>query len=422
MEIAVIILLILCNGFFALAEIAFVSSRRETLGSNDSKNARTVLRMMEEPDRFLSSIQVGITLIGIVSGTFSGVTLAHDLAAQITRTGISLPYVNQISLVTVVTLVTYFSIVFGELVPKVVGLRNPEKTILFMIPFVRVFAAAMHPFVVFLSVSTKTVVRLAGIRNTGIEENVDPVKQILGIAKLAAIRNKINRQQETIIKNTVGIKNLKIADIMVRREDMHTLRADMNPADALLDAHVHHHTRYPLVDPELNGDVIGYVNFKDIVNALRLNPRSQRLAGICRPIASVVESDPVVETLPLLIRKHQHIALVRDTNGGITGMVTLENMLETIVGDIGDEYDVLPDYLYNINETRMVAGGGVLLSKLRSVFREDFPGTATTLSQWLTEKISPPLRVEKKITVGGLDFEIRKLSRSKIYEVLIDRN
>jgi putative hemolysin len=420
-SILIIILLILCNGFFALAEIAFVSSRREIIESLGSKNSRVVLAMMEEPDRFLSSIQVGITLIGIVSGTFSGVAFAGDLATLLSHLAVPIPYTYQVSLISVIALVTYFSIVFGELVPKVIGLRNPEKTILIIIPIISFFAAAMHPIVVFLSFSTKTILRLIGIQHTGIDEKVDPVKEILGIAKVAAIKNKINRQQETIIRNTMSIKTLSVADIMVRREEMRTLRAGMNPADALLAAHVHHHTRYPLVDEEQGGAIIGYVNFKDIVNALRLNPQSQQLAGICRPIANLRDSDLVVDALPLLIRTHQHIALVRNRNGALTGLVTLENMLETIVGDIKDEYDILPDYLYNINETRMVAGGGVTLKQLRRAFGEEFPETDETLSRWLSARIPPPLKVEKKVTVGSLEFEVRKISRAKIHEVLIDR-
>lgn len=422
MEIAIIALLILCNGFFALAEIAFVSSRREIIESHDSRNVQIVIRMMEEPDRFLSSIQVGITLIGIVSGTFSGVALADDLAAALSRTGFQIPYAYQLSLVTVVALVTYFSIIFGELVPKVIGLRNPEQTILFMMPFIRVFATAMHPVIVFLSFSTKSILRLLGIRHTGIDEKVDPVREILGIAKIAAIKNKINKQQLTIIRNTMGIKTLTVAGIMVRREDMRTLRADMNPADALLAAHIHHHTRYPLTDEERGGAIIGYVNFKDIVNALRLNPESQQLAGICRPIAYVKETELVVDALPHLILTHHHIAMVRDRNGAITGLVTLENMLETIVGDIKDEYDTLPDYLYNINETRMVAGGGVSMNKLRRVFGDVIPESDQTLSHWLASQIPGPIKVEKKFTAGALEFEVRKISRSKIFEVIIDRN
>ena len=142
--------------------------------------------------------------------------------------------------------------------------------------------------------------------------------------------------------------------------------------------------------------------------------------GICRPIAYVKETDLVVDSLPLLIRTHQHIAMVRDKSGAIAGLVTLENMLETIVGDIKDEYDILPDYLYNINETRIVAGGGVSLKRLRGIFGDSVPDIDQSLSSWLALKISPPLKVEKRYVSGNLEIEIRKLSRSKIYEVIID--
>jgi putative hemolysin len=142
--------LIAINGFFALSEIAFISSRREIIESErgrGARNADTVLRMMDEPDRFLSSIQVGITLIGIVSGVYGGIAIADDISKLITRTGLSQEIAHDLSLVFVVGIITYLSIVLSELVPKTIGLKSPEKVILSVIPIIKIFSLITHPVV-----------------------------------------------------------------------------------------------------------------------------------------------------------------------------------------------------------------------------------------------------------------------------------
>jgi putative hemolysin len=237
---------------------------------------------------------------------------------------------------------------------------------------------------------------------------------------MAAIKNKIDFEQEKIIKNTISLRNLSVKDIMVHKSDMRILTTDMSPSDALVASHVHHHTRYPLVDKSNNDQIIGYVNFKDIVNTVRLNPLSPSLKGIRRPIEYVSENGKVTEVLRHLIRVHQHIAIVRSKNGSVCGLITLENILETFVGDIKDEYDVLPEYLYDINESRLLAGGGIPLSALRERIGSAIPDLKKTLCQLLLELSSKPLKVESTIIYNGVRFEIRKMSRSRINEIIVD--
>ncbi len=424
MEILIIFVLIFINGIFALAEIAFVSSRREIIESyayQGKKNAKLVLKMMETPDRFLSVIQVAITLIGIISGTFSGIAITDNLSTFIKGISFISPYADTVSLFFVVTTVTYLSIVLGELVPKSIGLKDPEKFILTLIPLINIFSMIMNPVVSFLSMSTKLILRIIGSKPSKINDDSDPIKEILGFAKMAAIKNKIDREQEKIIKNAITSRDLTVKDIMVKKADMRILTTDMSPSDALVTAHVHHHTRYPLIDNTKNGEIIGYINFKDIVNTVRLNPLSPSLTGIRRPIEYVSESDKVTEVLHHLIRVHQHIAIVRSKNGTEIGMITLENILETFVGDIKDEYDIPPEYLYEINENRLLAGGGITLSALNERLGPVIPELNKTLCQWLLEiSTGKQLKIESTVNYKGIQFEIRKMSRSKISEVIID--
>lgn len=425
MEIIVILILIFMNGIFALTEIAFVSSKRETLESYQaygSKNAAKILKMMNEPDKFLSSIQVGITLVGIISGTFSGAILADDLCVTLKKLHMIDPYAYEVSIVFIVAAVTFVTIVFGELVPKSVGLRNPEKTILLLFPVINIFSRLAYPAVALLSYSTRLVLKIAGLGLTGIDQIFDPIKSILGIAKSAAIKNKIHREQANIITNAINVKDVTVAGLMVKKDEIKYLSAEMSLNQALIEAHIHHHTRYPIVEENDINRIIGYVNFKDIMNAIRLSPASPTLRNICRKVIFVSETDKVLDVLQKLIKTCQHIAIVKSAlDNTNSGLISLENMLETIVGDIRDEFDVLPEFIYDLTKERWLAGGGVTLGEISRTVGVSLPESDKTLCQWLMDISDSSIRVENRIEYGELFFHIRKMSRSKVYEVIIEK-
>jgi putative hemolysin len=423
LEIAIVLILIAINGFFALSEIAFVSSRREFFESGrdaESKNAKQVLRMMDTPDRFLSSIQVGITLVGVVSGVYGGVAIADDFSKFFIMLGLGNEIACNISLVLIVGIITYLSIVLGELVPKTIALKNPEKVILAVIPVVNGFSFVTHPIISFLSWSTKTFLRLIRIKPAGIDSSDDPLREILGIAKAAAIKNKISREQEGIIARAARLRSTTLGQIMVKRHDMKTLSTGVSLSDALVAAHIHNHTRFPLLD-QSTSEVIGYINFKDIVNTLRMNPTNPTLQGICRPMVSFKESDTINSVLRRLIATHQHIALVHNAGNVVVGMITLEDILETIVGDIMDEYDIIPPHLHEIAPGRYVAGGGVSLKKLRNDTGLLVPSDEKTLDLWIREHLGANIKTEMKMDYESTTFIVRKVCRSRVYEVIVER-
>jgi putative hemolysin len=423
LEIVIILILIGINGFFALSEITFVSSRREIIESERDRGARnavTVLQMMDEPDRFLSSIQVGITLIGIISGVYGGVVIADDFSKLIGRTGLPPEIVTDVSLVLVVGIITYLSIVLGELVPKTIGLKSPERVILTVISVIKIFSLITHPVVSFLSWSTKVILRVVGIKPSGIDSYDDPLREILGIAKAAAVKNKISREQEGIIANTARLQSTKLFQIMVRRADMKFLTTSMSLPDALVASHVYHHTRFPLVDDD-SDEIIGYINFKDIVNTLRMNPENPSLRGICRKLISFKETEIVNYVLRRLITSHQHIALVRNDQNKVVGMITMEDILETIVGDIQDEYDSIPDHLYAISPGRYICGGGVTLKTLRLALGTTIPDDGRTVDLWIREHLGANIKAEMAMIHNDFSLIIRKVSRSHIYEVIIEK-
>ena len=163
------------------------------------------------------------------------------------------------------------------------------------------------------------------------------------------------------------------------------------------------------------------MNFKDIVSALQLNPKDPSLRGICRPIMTVTADDNVAELLPRMIRQYQHVAVVADRSGAVVGMVSMEDIVETIVGDIFDEYDLLPSYVYPITETRFLVGGGLKVHALREKTGIELPQLDEPLSQWLKEIAERPPKVEDRIRFRNALFIPRRISRGEIREVIVEK-
>ncbi|MBN2353802.1 MAG: HlyC/CorC family transporter [Spirochaetales bacterium] len=418
-ELFVIATLISINLFFALSEIAFISSKRAVIQEahrRGDRRAKIVLDFMKKPEKFLSSIQVGITLIGIVSGAFGGITMADDLARVLRGAPLLAPIARELSLVTVVGLITYFTIVLGELFPKSIALRNPDKITLSVIPVMNVFTKIFYPLVIFLSFSTRLILRIFGIKDSS-EKRENPIKEIVALTRYAVLNKKINKDQEQILYNAININKIMLHEIMVEKEDIKFLRSDMTLAQAMIEAHIHHHTRYPLLD-SATGAILGYINLKDIYAALQLNPQFGSLKSISRDILYFKENDKVIDALPLLMRQFQHIAMVCDADGPVVGLITLEDVIESIIGDIYDEFDLLPVHIVKITDDRFIVGGGVRLKKLNKELSLDLPSTEEILSEWLVKNSHGPLAPEKSIPFGSHEFIIRKMKKGKISELI----
>lgn len=420
MDILIIAGLIILNGLFAMAEIAFVSASRARLEqlAQASAQARHVLQLRKNPEKFLSTIQASITLIGLICGAYSGITLAADVSPWLNRIPVLAPYSYDIALVVVMLAETYFSIVFGELIPKTFGMRNPEKTICRLIEIVQVVSIILYPLVVVLSFSVRTFYHLLGGRRAHEDQRSDTLQQILAATRVAATEQKIAAEQEMIIQKAIAISDLKLKNIMVERSDIKHLNVEMSMMDALLEAHTHQHTRYPVLD-RAQDRYIGYVNFKDIINVLRFDPQHPSLRSICRPIITMDLDRPIIEALKTMIGSSQHIALVTDGEQRTVGIITLENILETIVGDIRDEYDLLPEYCYRIAENRYLAGGKITLARL-SEMGIPVPRDDISLNEWLAKRLFPNVKVDAQHRTDRAVFIVRRLARGQIYEAIVE--
>lgn len=420
MEILFLALLISINFFFALSEMAFISSKKIKINEANkkgNKNAKIILDFMEEPEKYLSSIQVGITLIGIISGALGGLTISDDLDYLLKNIKYISSYSKEISVFLTVTIITYFSIVIGELFPKTIALRNPEKIILFVIPIMNIFTKLFYPVVLFLSFSTRMFLRIFNFKSLN-EKNENPIKEIVALTRLAVHNKKISKDQEKILFNTININKIKVHEIMIEKKDIKFLRSNMNMMDSLIESHIHHHTRYPLLDTNTN-KVVGYINLKDIYSALQINPQFNTIKSISRDILYFKDSDKIIDIFPKLMKKFQHIAIVTNSKNEIVGMITLEDLIESIIGDIGDEYELLPEHIYKITETRFIIGGGIKLKKLKKELNLNIPNTDDSLSNWLLKLANNMITPEKLIKYENYEFTVRKIKKNIIYELIL---
>jgi putative hemolysin len=209
---------------------------------------------------------------------------------------------------------------------------------------------------------------------------------------------------------------------MVDREEVITLAATMSLNDAFLAAHVHRHTRYPLLDNNDWSQVLGYINFKDIVTALHVAPENPTVKGICRPVMFVQEDAVVSVVMRRMIREHQHIAVVKNANQEGVGVVTLEDVIEALVGDIEDEYDRPPEMAISLAENRWRIGGGVSLAKVKERIFRDLPETQGTVDELVRVSLGgKDLKENYQFMFHGISIRVRRIARDYVYDVIAER-
>jgi len=359
--------------------------------------------------KFKDNIQKPIAVILIIN------TFAHTIGAAVSGSQFhELFGPKWVGLFSIVFSV--FMIQFTEILPKTYGIK-----------YNRFFAGLIAVPLKLLVKLFGPVVFLMQLINRPFEgkkkmsSQVDALNDILILAHFASLQNIISKEQEKIVSRSINLANKKVEDIMVPRNEMKNLSTEMTLSQALIEAHISHHTRFPLTDKNQGGEIIGYVNFKDIVSALQLNPKNPSLKGICRPILTVKNDENLSHLLNKLTKSYQHMAIARDDSGKTMGLITLEDIVESIIGDLSDEYDILPDYCYSIAENRYVVGGGVRLSTLKKELDPAFPDDPMSVNDWIIKEYKHDPKPEDKVTYGQWMLMVRKVTRSNIHEIVIER-
>lgn len=339
LNILLVLVLILIGGFFAAAEMALISMRESQVKAitQDPKRARRaerVAKLHKDPNRFLAAVQIGVTLAGFLSAAVGGATLADDLAPVLEDWGVPAGISGTIALISITLLISYFSLVLGELAPKRVALQRAEGLSLLVAPVLDRLATLSRPIIWLLSASTDVVVRLVGADpKVGREEITEEE-----LRDLVAGHRTLGERERELIDEVFAAGERQIREVMVPRTEVEFVDAATPVFKAVKMATAKPHSRYPVVRGS-HDDVLGFVHVRDLFDP-DLSGRSVRVGDLARDVMLLPATKRVLPALSEMQRDGQHLAIVIDEYGGTAGIVTLEDLVEELVGDIRDEYDV----------------------------------------------------------------------------------
>ena len=400
-EILVILALVLLNGLLSGAEMAIVSVRRsrlEELVAAGKTGAAAARKLREEPEGFLATVQVGITLAGSAAAAFGGSSLAGDLAPAFATLPAVGPWAEEIAFVLVVLVVTYLSVVLGELVPKSIGLRTPETYALLAAPPLLTLAWLARPLVWFLTVSSNAVLRLFGDRTTFTEARLS-LEELRSVVDDAARQGTMSEEVGDIASRAFDFGDQTAVDVMIHRRFVVAVARSATPEEVRRTFLERGHQRIPVYERSID-NVTGYLSWRDVMTRLWTG-EALTIETLQRATFFVPETKPAVALLDEMREKRIHLAIVVDEHGGVEGIVTLEDLLEELVGEIHSEHSA-PALYTPVKE----AAGSYLVSGQMPI-RE--------LNRELELALDEP---EQVATLGGLCIQLNGERVPRVGDVL----
>jgi len=421
MELLIIFILTFLNGFFALSEIALVSvkrSRMEHLVAQGSKRAKIVLQLLENPENFLSSVQVGITLIGIISGAYGGATLTDDLEGYLTGITFLHPYVHNVSLVIVIGGITYFSIVIGELVPKSIAMNNAERIALTCVPIIKYFTLATYPFVKLLSISTKLILKLTGVKDNEGEKLSE--EELVFMLKTAGTQGVIQTEESQVHQNLFSFTDQTAKSLMTISKEVEWVDYNLSKEKIFEKLKESVHSKFIVGDGSID-KVKGVITIKDFLE--NHNKTSFKLDDIIHEPIFFTSGTPAFNILNIFKIKKQYIGIVLDEYGGVKGIITLHDLIEAIVGDLPDEDETDELNIIKREDGTYLINGKTSIYELNQFFQreiiDDNISLYTTISGFMLEKLRSIPNAGDKVIDKNLQFEIMDMDGNRIDKVLM---
>lgn len=333
-EIFILLILILVNGLFSMAEISLVSARKARLESQAQKgntDAKRALELANRPETFLSTVQIGITLIGVLTGIYSGDSFKAPLDAWLQKFEILRPYSSTLATTLIVVVLTYLSLVLGELVPKRVGLSNPEAIAKFIAGPMRLVSRITFPFISLLNASANSIIRLLNIRTA---DNQVTEEEIKAIISEGTEQGTIEEAEQDIIERVFHLSDRNITSLMTHRSEIEWLSSDATIGDVRKQMEETVHSVYPVCDGSIDR-IRGVVGIKDLFTATN----ETRISAIMKDAMYVPETNTAYQVLEKFRATKVHHCFLVDEYGSVQGLMTLNDILEAIVGDINEEED-----------------------------------------------------------------------------------
>lgn len=416
------ILLTLLNGFFALSELSIISVNKNRMAQKaklGSKSASAILKLLESPENFLSAIQVGITLIGIVSGAYGGAALSDDMREWLSGFGFLAPYADTLSIVLVVGLITYFSIVIGELIPKTIALGNADRIALVVAPVIQVFTIATMPLVKLLSGSTNLVIKVTGIKEPTEEKMSE--EELRQIIKTAGRQGILAKEDIQLHQNIFTYAGQRARNLKTHRMDVEYL--DINqPVEEISDiVQRSAHSKFPVADGTFDS-IIGVLTAKRFYEYLA-GSRAEPLKHFLEQPIYIPETMMASAVLNIFKKQKQYLGIVIDEYGSIEGIITLHDLLEAIVGDLPDvdEHDE-PGFVVREDGSLLVDGPMEIYDLNWELKREVLPQDTdnyVTVAGFISYTLGKFPVAGDRLRVGDWELEVVGLNGFRIDKVIM---
>ena len=331
-SLGLVLLFVLIGGYFSGSELALLTLRDSQAERLPGRRGARVRKLRDDSSRFLASVQVGVTFAGFFASAYGGSTLSEPLSAVLTRFGV--PAAPTVAFVAVTAFISYLSLVLGELVPKRLALQRAEGFAMFVAPVLDVVSKVTRPVVWLLSVSTNVLVRMLGLDPRAGGDDVTEEE----LRDMVSTHGELGAEERRVLTDVFGAADRQLSTVMVPRTEVEFLAAETPLAEAAREVIDKPHSRYPVTGSTVD-DVVGVVHVRDLFTAALRDQGGRTVGDLARPVPLLPGSKPVLAALTEMRANRTHLAVVVDEYGGTDGIVTMEDILEELVGEIEDEYD-----------------------------------------------------------------------------------
>ena len=422
-QLIFLVILILLNAYFAATEIAFISlndAKIEKKAKEGNKKAKQIQKMLKNPSKFLATIQIGITLAGFLSSAFASDAFAGMLAPKLNELMpfISINVWQNISIVIITIILSFFTLVFGELVPKRLAMKYYEKISYATIGVIKAISVITAPFVKLLTWATNIVSKIFGVGEQ--EEEIVTEEEIKMMVDQGEEKGSIEENEKELINNVFEFNDIVASEIMTHRTDMYAIEIEQDLYEILDEIDEYKYSRIPVYRDSID-NIEGILFLKDILKSVSMRKRI-KIADIIREAYFVPETKPIDEIFKELQANKMQMAIVVDEYGGTAGVLTMEDILEELVGNIFDEYDDIEFEYKKLDENTYLIDGSISLYELKKILNVELPeGDYETLSGYLIEKLGRlpeegeyPVIEDEKLTYKIQEYEDKRIRWVKV--------
>ena len=422
-QIIILIILIALNAFFAASEIAYISlndAKIEKQAKEGNKKAKQIQKMLKTPSKFLATIQIGITLAGFLSSAFASDTFADILAPMLNNLvpAISIGIWRNISIIIITIILSFFTLVFGELVPKRLAMKNYEKISFATIGIIRGISLVTAPFVKLLTWVTNGISKIFGVGEN--EEETITEEEIKMMVDQGEEKGTIKEEERELINNVFELNDITVSEIMTHRKDIFAVDINISKEELIeeLSQEEYRYSRIPVYDETID-EIKGIIYVKDILK--NINKKSFKVKNIVKDAYFISQNRLINEVFKELQKNKKQLAIILDEYGGTAGIVTMEDILEELVGDIFDEYDKEELEYEKIDENTYILSGSMTIYDVNKLLDAKIPdGDYDTISGFLQEKLGripedeeTPIIDTEKVTYKIEEYEDKRILKVK---------